>query len=172
MFDYEQELNVEMQTYTYIGSTIDSRFTLCVLHTVLSSKGPTNSPRVSIFYFFFLFSLAIGAGSPQQREPITVGPYYLSHPVDQLFCFFVLSLIVRERTHESKLKVVFIFYSHLPRSRKGQDVGALCHLLSVAIGNRILTYNAQPNKKPLIASEPKYIQVFPAQSVRRPLQKD
>ena len=32
--------------------------------------------------FLFLFSLATGAGSPQQREPITVGPYYLSHPVN------------------------------------------------------------------------------------------
>ena len=30
----------------------------------------------------FLFSLATGAGSPQQREPITVGPYHLSHPVN------------------------------------------------------------------------------------------
>ena len=27
-------------------------------------------------------SLATRAGSPQQREPITVGPYYLSHPVN------------------------------------------------------------------------------------------
>ena len=25
----------------------------------------------------FLFSLATGAGLPQQREPITVGPYYI-----------------------------------------------------------------------------------------------
>ena len=33
-------------------------------------------------YIIFLFSLSIGAGSPQQREPITVGPYYLSHPVN------------------------------------------------------------------------------------------
>ena len=31
---------------------------------------------------FFLFSLPAGAGSPQQREPITVGPYYLFHPVN------------------------------------------------------------------------------------------
>ena len=30
---------------------------------------------------FFLFSLATGSGSPQQRKPITVGPYYLSHHV-------------------------------------------------------------------------------------------
>ena len=31
---------------------------------------------------FFLFSFATRAGSPLQREPITVGPYYLSHPVN------------------------------------------------------------------------------------------
>ena len=33
-------------------------------------------------YFFFLFSFATRAGSPQQREPVTVGPYYLTHPVN------------------------------------------------------------------------------------------
>ena len=31
---------------------------------------------------FFLFSSATGAGSPQQREPVTVSPYHLSHPVN------------------------------------------------------------------------------------------
>ena len=31
---------------------------------------------------FFVFSLTTGAGSPQQCEPITVGPYYLSRPVN------------------------------------------------------------------------------------------
>ena len=34
------------------------------------------------FFFFFNFSFATRAGSPQQREPITVGPYYLTHPVN------------------------------------------------------------------------------------------
>ena len=34
-----------------------------------------------IFIFYFIY-LATGAGSPQQREPITVGPYYLSLPVN------------------------------------------------------------------------------------------
>ena len=32
--------------------------------------------------FIYLFSFATKAGSPQQREPITVGPYYLTHPVN------------------------------------------------------------------------------------------
>ena len=27
---------------------------------------------------FYLFSFATRAGSPQQREPVTVGPYYLT----------------------------------------------------------------------------------------------
>ena len=31
---------------------------------------------------FNLFSFPTRAGSPQQREPITVGPYYLTHPVN------------------------------------------------------------------------------------------
>ena len=30
----------------------------------------------------YLFGHATWAGSPQQPEPITVGPYYLSHPVN------------------------------------------------------------------------------------------
>ena len=34
--------------------------------------------REAIFYL----AIATGAGLPQQREPITVGPYYLSHPVN------------------------------------------------------------------------------------------
>ena len=33
-------------------------------------------------FFIYLFSFATRAGSPQQREPITVGPYYLTHPVN------------------------------------------------------------------------------------------
>ena len=32
-------------------------------------------------FTLFLFSFA-KAGSPQQREPITVGPYYLTHPIN------------------------------------------------------------------------------------------
>ena len=31
----------------------------------------------SIILYFILFSFATRAGPPQQREPITVGPYYL-----------------------------------------------------------------------------------------------
>ena len=31
-----------------------------------------------MYLFFYLFSFATRAGSPQQREPITVGPYYLT----------------------------------------------------------------------------------------------
>ena len=34
-----------------------------------------------IYLFIYLFSFAQRGGSPQQREPITVGPYYLTHPV-------------------------------------------------------------------------------------------
>ena len=30
----------------------------------------------------FLLNFATGAGSPQQREPIILGRYYLSHPVN------------------------------------------------------------------------------------------
>ena len=37
---------------------------------------------MNVLFCFILFSLATGVGSPQQREPITVGPYYLSHPVN------------------------------------------------------------------------------------------
>ena len=35
-----------------------------------------------ICIYFFTINFATRAGSPQQREPITVGPYYLSHPVN------------------------------------------------------------------------------------------
>ena len=31
-----------------------------------------------IYLFIYLFSFATRAGSPQQREPVTVGPYYLT----------------------------------------------------------------------------------------------
>ena len=36
------------------------------------------------FYLFYLFSFVTRAGSPQQREPIAVGPYYLTPPPCQL----------------------------------------------------------------------------------------
>ena len=43
---------------------------------------------IFILFCFILFSFptgaGVGAGSPQQRKPITVGPYYLSHPVNSL----------------------------------------------------------------------------------------
>ena len=32
-------------------------------------------------YFLFYFNFATRAGTPQQHEPITVGPYHLTHPV-------------------------------------------------------------------------------------------
>ena len=35
---------------------------------------------VAVWCDFFLFSFATRAGSPQQREPITLGPCYLAHP--------------------------------------------------------------------------------------------
>ena len=35
-----------------------------------------------ILFYFILLSFATRARSPQQREPITVGPYYLTHPVN------------------------------------------------------------------------------------------
>ena len=40
--------------------------------------------RYDLFFFilFFLFSFPTRARSPRQREPITVGPYYLTHPVN------------------------------------------------------------------------------------------
>ena len=31
-------------------------------------------------FIFYLFNFATRAGTPQQREPITVGPYHLTHP--------------------------------------------------------------------------------------------
>ena len=38
--------------------------------------------KLFTIYYDILFSFTTRAGSPQQREPITVGPYYLSHPVN------------------------------------------------------------------------------------------
>ena len=35
-----------------------------------------------ILILFYFINFATRAGSPQQREPITVGPYYLSHLVN------------------------------------------------------------------------------------------
>ena len=32
--------------------------------------------------FLFYLAFSTRAGSPQQREPVTVGPYYLSHAVN------------------------------------------------------------------------------------------
>ena len=45
---------------------------------------PSSETEILFHFFFLLFSFATRAGSPQQREPITVGPYYLTHP-SQLF---------------------------------------------------------------------------------------
>ena len=33
------------------------------------------------FFFIYLFNFATRIGTPQQREPITVGPYHLTYPV-------------------------------------------------------------------------------------------
>ena len=47
------------------------------LKTVGSSTVVANT-----YLLIYLFSFATKAGSPQQREPIIVGPYYLTHPVN------------------------------------------------------------------------------------------
>ena len=38
--------------------------------------------KIYVFISMSLFSFATRAGSPQQRESITVGPYKLTHPVN------------------------------------------------------------------------------------------
>ena len=35
-----------------------------------------------LFFYFILLDLPTRAGSPQQHKPITVGPFYLTHPVN------------------------------------------------------------------------------------------
>ena len=37
--------------------------------------------RTCFLFYFFLFNFATRAGTPQQREPITLGPYHLTYPV-------------------------------------------------------------------------------------------
>ena len=46
------------------------------------SYKPREKKKIAETLIFFLFSFATRAGSPQQREPLTVGPYYLTHPVN------------------------------------------------------------------------------------------
>ena len=51
------------------------------LSTILARSVQRNTrPQsfISFCIFFILFSFATRAGSPQRREPITVGPYYLT----------------------------------------------------------------------------------------------
>ena len=64
---------------------------VCVLiiqgfHNLFAYGCPDGEREFILFYFilfyFILFSFATRAGSPQQREPITVGSYYLTHPVN------------------------------------------------------------------------------------------
>ena len=74
-----------------VGSAVPS-----TSHVIISSPNLAHEMRVRVtcghcneifivskcLLLYILFSLATGAGSPQQREPITVGPYYLPHPVN------------------------------------------------------------------------------------------
>jgi hypothetical protein len=38
--------------------------------------------RYMALFYFILLDLPTRAGSPQQHKPITVGPFYLTHPVN------------------------------------------------------------------------------------------
>jgi hypothetical protein len=38
--------------------------------------------KAVVFILFILLDLPTRAGSPQQHKPITVGPFYLTHPVN------------------------------------------------------------------------------------------
>ena len=40
------------------------------------------SVNIYFLFFFILLDLPTRAGSPQQHKPITVGPFYLTHPVN------------------------------------------------------------------------------------------
>ena len=50
--------------------------------TLLAMKSSNKLKYPKFFFLLLLSSFATGAGSPQQREPITMDPYYLSHPVN------------------------------------------------------------------------------------------
>ena len=72
-----------------VGSAVPS-----TSHVIISTPNLAHEMRVRVtcghcneifivsLFLYILFSLATGTGSPQQREPNTVGPYYLSHPVN------------------------------------------------------------------------------------------
>jgi hypothetical protein len=47
-----------------------------------STKYIQRSKALFYFIFFILLDLPTRAGSPQQHKPITVGPFYLTHPVN------------------------------------------------------------------------------------------
>ena len=69
-----------------------------------------------------LWSLATGAGSPQEREPITVGPYYLSHPVN--------SPCGREpeypeKTHDFRQSVDYTLFTWVKSILLGIELGTL-----------------------------------------------
>ena len=38
--------------------------------------------KYDVFYLFIYLALPTRAGSPRQHMPITVGPFYLTHPVN------------------------------------------------------------------------------------------
>ena len=61
----------------------------------------------------FLFSYATRAGSPQQREPITVGPHYLTHPA---------TFPVGGNRSTRRKRVEIRSYSNLSESRIGRSM--------------------------------------------------
>ena len=65
----------------------------------------------TFFFFFYYFNFATRAGTQQQREPITVGPYHLTRPV-----YFLCGRKPEcpERTHDFRQSVDFYSFREWP----------------------------------------------------------
>jgi hypothetical protein len=63
------------------GNKLASNFLFLHPRTLIDHGTAIHAILFSFFFFIYL-ALPTRAGSPQQHMPITVGPFYLTHPVN------------------------------------------------------------------------------------------
>ena len=74
-----------------------------------SSRSSTQTMTTTSDLDLDLINFATRAGTPQQPEPITVGPYHLNHPAVYIPCGRKLEC--PEETHDFRQSVDFLLFS-------------------------------------------------------------
>lgn len=115
-----------------LTASVEVKFTTLVWEDEIADKESNawksleDTVYTKVFIFFNLFSFATRVGSAQQREPIIVGPYCLTHPVN-FPCQRKPDYLGETYDFQQSVDLYFLIYgmdsSHIEKTRVGFTEG-------------------------------------------------